>query len=118
MNLNQKEEAIKSLTLKLNKQEQQIINLNDELKVNDKQYNTEINKRAEDLDFYKKSYEEQKGRVNKEHELISSSLCELALQFLTLKNDLSKKVQSTNSNNSNDKNWLESERNKNFPLDK
>lgn len=49
-------------------------------------------KRSEDLEFYRRSYEEQKNRVNREHELISSSLYELALQFMTLKNELQKKV--------------------------
>lgn len=73
----------------------------------------EIVKRSEDLEFYKRSYEEQKGRVNKEHELISSSLYGLAVQFMTLKSDLEKKVH-----NANNKSWLDSERSKNFPLDK
>lgn len=47
---------------------------------------------TEDLEFYKRSYEEQNNRVNKEHEIISSSLYDLALQFMTLKNDLHKKM--------------------------
>jgi len=49
-------------------------------------------KRTEDLEFYRRSYEEQKNRVNKEHELISNALYELALQFMNLKNDIQKKV--------------------------
>jgi hypothetical protein len=53
-------------------------------------------KMREDHDFYKKSYEEQKNRVNKEHELISASLYELALQFMSLKNELQKKMNSQN----------------------
>jgi hypothetical protein len=73
-------------------------------------------KRSEDLEFYKRSYEEQKNRVNREHELISSSLHELALQFMIVKNELQKKVNSAGSVNS--KTWLDNERNKNFPLDK
>ena len=76
-------------------------------------FNQDIIKRSEDLEFYKRSYEEQKKRVNTEHELISSSLYELALQFMSLKGELQKKVNSGVSN----KNWLENERNKNFPLD-
>ncbi len=54
--------------------------------------NQDILKRTEDLEFYRRSYEEQKNRVNKEHELISNALYELALQFMNLKNDIQKKV--------------------------
>ena len=46
------------------------------------------------LDFYKKLYEEQKKRVNKEHELISKSLYKLAVHFMSLKDDLQKKIKS------------------------
>jgi hypothetical protein len=45
------------------------------------------------LDFYKKLYEEQKKRVNKEHELISKSLYKLAVHFMSLKDDLQKKIK-------------------------
>lgn len=76
-------------------------------------FNQDIVKRSEDLEFYKRSYEEQKIRVDREHELISSSLYELALQFMSLKGELNKKVTSSSS-----KTWLELERNKNFPLEK
>ena len=76
-------------------------------------FNHDIIKRSEDLEFYKRSYEEQKNRVNREHELISSSLYELALQFMSLKSELQKKVSGANSN----KTWLDNERNKNFPID-
>jgi len=55
-------------------------------------FKSENLKMAEDLEFYKRSYEEQNNRVNKEHEIISSSLYDLALQFMTLKNDLHKKM--------------------------
>jgi hypothetical protein len=61
------------------------------------QMNQDIVKRSEDLDFYKRSYEEQKNRVNKEHEMISSSLYELALQFMSLKNELQKKMAPDSS---------------------
>ncbi len=76
-------------------------------------FNQDIVKRSEDLEFYKRSYEEQKIRVDREHELISSSLYELALQFMSLKTELNKKVSVAQS-----KTWLENERNKNFPLEK
>ena len=53
--------------------------------------------REEDANFYKKSYEEQKIRVNEEHKLISESLYKLAIHFMTLKDDLQKKINSSNS---------------------
>lgn len=55
---------------------------------------SQITKLTEDLEFYKTSYEEQKYRVNKEHELISSSLYDLALQFMSLKNELQRKINN------------------------
>jgi len=61
---------------------------NDELE----KYKIENIKITEDLEFYKRSYEEQNVRVNKEHEIISTSLYDLALQFMTLKSDLHKKI--------------------------
>lgn len=64
-------------------------------------YNDEMMKRSEDLEFYKRSYEEQKNRVNREHELISTSLYELALQFMSLKNELQKKMNSSSLTNKN-----------------
>ena len=57
----------------------------------------ELNKKNDDIDFYRKSYEEQKIRINQEHELISASLYELALQFMGLKNELTGKDSPTNS---------------------
>jgi hypothetical protein len=89
-------------------------NINSNMQDSVEKFNQDIIKRSEDLEFYKRSYEEQKNRVNREHELISSSLYELALQFMSLKNELQKKVNVVSTNN---KNWLENERNKNFPLD-
>ena len=60
--------------------------------------NTEKEKdKGEDVNFYKKSYEEQKIRVNEEHKLISESLYKLAIHFMTLKDDLQKRINSSNS---------------------
>ena len=75
----QKDEEIRKLTA-LSKDRQ----LSDE----------EINTKLADLDFYKKSYEEQKARVNREHELISDSLYKLAVHFMGLKDDLQKKMKN------------------------
>jgi hypothetical protein len=88
-------------------------NLNLNMQDSVHKFNQDIVKRSEDLEFYKRSYEEQKIRVDREHELISSSLYELALQFMSLKTELNKKVSVAQS-----KTWLENERNKNFPLEK
>ena len=53
--------------------------------------------KGDDIHFYKKSYEEQKLRVNEENKLISESLYKLAIQFMTLKDDLQKRINSANS---------------------
>jgi hypothetical protein len=57
----------------------------------------ELQKRCDEMEFFKKSYEEQKLRIHEEHELISTSLYELALQFMGLKNELSTKQSPKNS---------------------
>ena len=53
--------------------------------------------KEEDFNFYKKSYEEQKIRVNEEHKLISESLYKLAIHFMTLKDDLQKRINAANN---------------------
>ena len=75
----QKDEEIRKLTLRSKDRQ-----LSDD----------EINTKLADLDFYKKSYEEQKARVNREHELISDSLYKLAVHFMGLKDDLQKKMKN------------------------
>ena len=86
------------LQLKLKNLEADVKNLNSALEECSGKFNEELVKRNDDMEFYKKSYEEQKNRVNKEHELISSSLYELALQFMSLKNELQKRVNPSASN--------------------
>lgn len=66
------------------------------LQENLEKYNTEIMHRNEDLEFMKRSYDEQKSKVNKEHDMLSSTLYELSLQFITLKNELNKNYQVEN----------------------
>jgi hypothetical protein len=46
-----------------------------------------------DLQHYKKSYEEQKLRMNQEHEVLSNNLCDLAMQFMFFKNQLLKNIK-------------------------
>ena len=48
--------------------------------------------KMEENNYYKKSYEEQKIRVNEEHKLISESLYKLAIHFMTLKEDLQNRI--------------------------
>ena len=71
---------VKSEEIKKLKEEKHISDYDDDLKL-------------VGLDFYKKLYEEQKIRVNKEHELISESLYKLAVHFMSLKDDLQKKIK-------------------------
>ena len=74
-----------------NLQKDEIIkNLKEEKEENEKD-------KGEDLEFYKKSYEEQKFRVNEEHKLISESLYKLAVHFMSLKDDLQKKINNNNN---------------------
>lgn len=97
---NKKEESIKQLNNIIKVKEADLKNLDAALVESGEKFNEEISKITDDLEFYKKSYEEQKNRVNHEHQLITSNLYELALQFMGLKNELQKKI-STNNNNTN-----------------
>jgi len=81
---------IQKLKNNLSQKEKQIKELED--------INLEYEKdKGEDINFYKKSYEEQKIRVNEEHKLISESLYKLAIHFMTLKDDLQKRINQANS---------------------
>ena len=55
-------------------------------------------KEEEEFNYYKKSYEEQKIRVNEEHKLISESLYKLAIHFMTLKDDLQSRINTAKKN--------------------
>jgi|LauGreDrversion4_2_1035121.scaffolds.fasta_scaffold1341500_1 hypothetical protein len=92
---------IKMLKDKVKNLELENKNVMSQMQDNLDKYNDEMLKRSEDLEFYKRSYEEQKNRVNREHELISTSLYELALQFMSLKNELQKKMNASNIPNKN-----------------
>ena len=81
---------IQNLNSLLLQKDEEIRQLKDEKQLN----NDEANLKLADLDFYRKLYEEQKCRVNKEHELISESLYKLALHFISLKDDLQKKIKN------------------------
>ena len=81
---------IQNLNLMILQKDEEIRKLKDERQLTD----DEANLKLADLDFYKKLYEEQKLRVNKEHELISESLYKLAVHFMSLKDDLQKKIKN------------------------
>ena len=81
---------IQNLNLLLLQKDEEIRKLKEEKQLTD----DEVNLKLADLDFYKKLYEEQKLRVNKEHELISESLYKLAVHFMSLKDDLQKKIKN------------------------
>ena len=81
---------IQNLKLQNLQKEEMIKNLKEEKEENEKD-------KGEDLEFYKKSYEEQKFRVNEEHKLISESLYKLAVHFMSLKDDLQKKINNNNN---------------------
>jgi chromosome segregation ATPase len=91
ISLTQKEENLKNLYVKVKDLEEEKESLIFQIQDNLEKYNLEISQRAEDLEFLKRSYDDQKNKVNREHDLISSSLYELALQFMTLKTELHKK---------------------------
>ena len=89
-NENELKNEIKKLKNNLKEKEEKIKKLEEK--------NAEKEKdKGEDINFYKKSYEEQKIRVNEEHKLISESLYKLAIHFMTLKDDLQKRMNSSSS---------------------
>jgi hypothetical protein len=73
----------------------------------------ELKNKEKKLEVCKRKLEDQIQISKKEYELISSSFYELALQFISMKNDMSRKL-----NNSFHKTWLENERAKIFPFEK
>ena len=81
---------IQNLKLQNLQKDEIIKNLKEEKEENEKD-------KGEDLEFYKKSYEEQKFRVNEEHKLISESLYKLAVHFMSLKDDIQKKINNNNN---------------------
>jgi chromosome segregation ATPase len=91
ISITQKEENLKNLTEKVKDLEEENKGLVFQIHDNLEKFNIEISQRADDLEFLKRSYDDQKNKVNREHDLISSSLYELALQFMTLKTELHKK---------------------------
>ena len=98
------QEIIEALKSRIDNEDDIFNNSKEENKNNE---NDEINK-------YIKENNELRNRIIKEHELISSSFYELALQFMRLK--ASENESDSNSNRSSrKKTWLEIERQKNFP---
>ena len=63
-------------------------------------FNIELRKRTDDINFLKSSFEDQRERVEKEHEMISDCLYELASQFMNFKNEIIMKISSKDDDNS------------------
>ncbi len=80
--------------------------------INDKD-NKAIQKKIEELNI---ENEKIKNNAIKEHELISSSMFELAIQFFNMKNEI-KEIKSRENNNNEGLSWIEIERRKNFPCE-
>ena len=51
-------------------------------------YNEQLFKKNEEILFLKESYKEQKKRIELEHEMLSNSLYEMSLHFISLRNDM------------------------------
>lgn len=66
-----------------------------------------------EIEKVKNEFEDYKEKSKIEFELISSSLFEMAHQFMDMKNKNDNLNDKTKT-----KNWLQSERNKIFPLEK
>jgi len=96
------QEIIEALKSRIENEDDIFNNSKEENKNNE---NDEINK-------YIKENKEMKNRIIKEHELISSSFYELALQFMRLREN---ENESDNNRSTRKKTWLEIERQKNFP---
>ena len=96
------QEIIEALKSRIENEDDIFNNSKEENKNNE---NDEINK-------YIKEKKEMKNRIIKEHELISSSFYELALQFMRLREN---ENESDNNRSTRKKTWLEIERQKNFP---
>ena len=79
--------------------------------MNDKEYKA-LNKKLEELNNENESI---KNNTIKEHELIASSMFELAIQYFGLKKEMDDKIKENNENN--ELSWVEIERRKNFPCD-
>ena len=82
--------------------------------INDK-YNKTIQKKLDELNT---ENEKLKNNAIKEHELISSSMFELAIQFYNLKKEMNEiKTREENDNDNEGLSWIEIERRKNFPCE-
>ena len=80
--------------------------------LNDKD-NKAINKKMEELANENESI---KNNAIKEHELIASSMFELAIQYFNMKKELDE-MKNIQNNENNNLTWVEIERRKNFPCE-
>jgi hypothetical protein len=51
-------------------------------------FNEQLQKKNEEILFLKESYKEQKKSIELEHEMLSNSLYEMSMHFISLRNDM------------------------------
>lgn len=89
INQNAKDEIIRQANEKVKTLETENRKLLGTLQDNLEKYTIEINQRAEDLDFLKRAYEDQKSKLSREHDLLTSTIYDMAYQFMSLKEGIS-----------------------------
>lgn len=82
------------------KQEQEelnkeIIRLNRKIEDDIDMFNKELCKRTNDIEFLKGSFDEQTIRIENEHVMITNCLYDLATQFMNFKNEVTKRIITT-----------------------
>ena len=108
------EEEIKNIRLNNDKINKELNEFKNENKIfNDENNDIIIKKKLEELNI---ENENLKNKSNIEHQLISSSMFELSIQFFQLKQELDDLKKIENSGEST-LSWIEMERRKNFPCE-
>ena len=95
----------------LNKEINELKNKN--IIFNEDSENKTMKKKLEEINM---ENENIKTKTNIEHQLISSSMFELAIQFFKLKKDLND-IKNIENNEDSNLSWIEMERKKNFPCE-
>ena len=54
-------------------------------------YKQKLLKKNKEIIFLKESYNEQKSKIELEHGMLSNSLFEMSMQFITIRNEIQKK---------------------------
>ena len=56
-------------------------------------YKQKLLKKNKEIIFLKESYNEQKSKIELEHGMLSNCLFEMSMQFITLRNEIQKKIE-------------------------